>query len=89
MVTLVVEIIHKNVEYKGYYTPAVEGFQKGCRTNTTIITNMKKLINKALKSDFVKEFRIIEYKGKYESYKNNDIIRTYEINDLYDMGLMD
>lgn len=82
MITLVTEIINKNVEYKGFYNPAVKGFKKQCRTEKTKFSNMKKLINAVLKSDFIKDLRILEYNEQKE------LIECYTKDDLYDLELM-
>lgn len=74
MVTLVCEIINKELEYKGFYNPAVDGYKKGCRNMDNLQKNLDKLVNKVNKDGIAKDYRVVIYEGKYEYYKNNKVL---------------
>lgn len=88
MNTLVLEIINKEVPYKGYYNPAPEGFRFRYRSMKTRDNAFKKLIKTINKSDFIQSYRIMEYEGIYEYYKPCELIGEYKEDDLCDMGLI-
>lgn len=83
--TLVLKIKNKNVPWQGYYLPAVNGFQIGCRSWDTVYKNIQKLIKKADNTDFVIDWFIELYDGKYESYKNNELLEQYDKSRLRNM----
>lgn len=78
MMTLVLKIKNKNVPYKGYFLPAVDGFKIGCRSWETVYKNIQKLIKKAETTDFVEDWYIELYDGKFESYKQNELLEVYD-----------
>lgn len=49
MVTLVCEIINKELEYKGFYNPSVDGYKKCCRNMGNLQKNLDNLISKVNK----------------------------------------
>lgn len=89
MKTIVVEIKHKDLLWKGFYNPANSDYKKGCRTDSTIYNNMKKIVNTLNKKyDYIDSMIVKVYDGKYESYKNNTLLYEYTENDLFDIGII-
>jgi|GEM_PF-3263157 len=89
MMTLVLEIKNKNSHNTGFYLPAVEGFKIGCRSWKTVCDNIEKLIKLALNSSFVDDYRILLYEGKYEYYKQCELLEIYDKDRLQDMGMLE
>lgn len=74
MVTLVCEIVHKEFEYKGFYSPAVDGYKKGCRKLDNLQKNLDIIVKKVNNDGFAKDYRVLMYEGQYEYYKNNKVL---------------
>lgn len=88
MNTLVLEIKHKDLPYKGYYLPSTDNFKARYRSLKTRDNAFKKLIKTIKNSDFIESYIIKEYEGVYDWYKNNESIAEYAECDLYDMELL-
>ena len=88
MNTLVLEIVNKNIPYKGFYNPAVEGFKVSYRSLKTRHNAFKRIVKTIKEHDFIDRFIIKEYEGKYEYYKHGEIIGEFTEDDLYDMELL-
>lgn len=66
--TMHLEIIHKDYEYKGWYTPAIDGFAKYPRNDDGAQKASIAFMKLAKKTDFIKECRVVIYKGRVYHY---------------------
>ena len=74
MVTIVLEVINKNVPWQGFYNPAIPQCKKGCRSLETFKPALKKIIKFATSQDWIDQFQVKVFEGQYEHYKDCKII---------------
>jgi hypothetical protein len=71
MVSILLEVKNPNSYNYGFYNPAPAEFKKYPRTEQGIqkaITELLKIVNKY---EWIEDYRIMVYYGKYESYKKD------------------
>jgi hypothetical protein len=70
MVSILLEVKSNKSYNYGFYNPAPAEFKKYPRTEQGIQKAITELVKTANKYDWIEDYRILVYEGKYENYKD-------------------
>lgn len=77
--TVILEVLNKKVEYKGFYNPAIPECKKGFRTENGLQKAICNIFKFASNTDWIKAYKIKVYEGAYEYYKDNILLFESEV----------